>query len=279
VRVTPHLRPLYRIEGDAQRSAEGIYDKMRNLGAHEVVIENPDHSRRLSLLSDENVAQVLRAFVSRLVDLKKDRRFRYVSVFRNQGKLAGQEPDHPHSQITAMPFIPRRVVYELRSLQRYFAVKERCLICDIAQQEIAKQVRTVEWDDQFMAFCPFASRVPYEMWILPLEHHSSFEEDLTAWERQLHFARFLKSVLLRLESVAQDYHLALHTTPNLNAKFERNDHWSTLRDDFHWHFELVPVRLSTSRSYFLKEVYYNSVLPERAAEELRKVNIEQLVHS
>ncbi len=199
VRVTPHLRPLYRIEGDAQRSAEGFYDKMRNLGAHEVVIENPDHHLRLSRQSDENVAQVLRAFVSRLVDLKKDRRFRYVSVFRNQGKLAGQEPDHPHSQITATPFIPRRVVYELRSLQRYFAVKERCLICDIAQQEIAKQARTVEWDDQFVAFCPFASRVPYEIWILPLEHHYALVEDLTTLERQLHFARFLKSVLLRLE--------------------------------------------------------------------------------
>jgi UDPglucose--hexose-1-phosphate uridylyltransferase len=279
VRVTPHVRPLYRIEGHAQRCAEGVYDKMRSLGAHEVVIESPDHHLRLSLLSDENVAQVLRAFATRLVDLKKDRRFRYVSVFRNQGKLAGQEPDHPHSQITATPFIPRRVVYELRSLQRYFALKERCLICDIAQQEIAKQVRTVEWDDQFVAFCPFASRVPYEIWVLPVEHHSAFEEDLTNWERQLHFARFLKSVLLRLESVAQDYHLVLHTTPNLNAKFERTDHWRTLLEDFHWHIELVPVQLSTSRSYFLKEVYYNSVLPEHAAEVLRKVNIEQLTHS
>jgi UDPglucose--hexose-1-phosphate uridylyltransferase len=277
--VIPHLRPLYRIEGDAQRCGEGVYDKMRNLGAHEVVIENPDHHLRLSQLSDENVAQVLRAFVSRLVDLKKDRRFRYVSVFRNQGKLAGQEPDHPHSQITATPFIPRRVVYELRSLERYYAVKERCLICDIAQQEISKQVRTVEWDDQFVAFCPFASRVPYEIWILPVEHHCALEEDLTTWDRQLHFARFLKSVLIRLETVAQDYHLALHTTPNASAKFERTDHWRTLRDDFHWHIELVPVRLSTARSYFLKEVYYNSVLPERAAEELRKVNIEQLLHA
>jgi len=278
VRVTPHVRPLYRIEGDAQRRAEGIYDKMRSLGAHEVVIENPDHHLRLSLLSDENVAQVLRAFVARLVDLKKDRRFRYVSIFRNQGKLAGQEPDHPHSQITAMPFIPRRVVYELRALQRYFSVKERCMICDIAQQEISKQVRTVEWDDQFVAFCPFASRVPYEILVLPLEHHYSFEEDLTTWERQLHFARFLKTVLLRLEAVAQDYHIALHTTPNLTAKFDRTGHWRTLFEDFHWHFELVPVGLSASRSYFLKDVYYNSVLPEHAAEELRNVKIEQLTH-
>jgi len=275
VRVTPHVRPLYRIEGHAQRCAEGVYDKMRSLGAHEVVIESPDHHLRLSLLSDENVAQVLRAFVSRLVDLKKDHRFRYVSVFRNQGKLAGQESDHPLSQISATPFIPRRVVYELRSLQRYFTLKERCLICDIAQQEIAQQVRTVESDGQFLAFCPFASRAPYEIWTLPLEHHYAFEEDLTTWDRQLRFARFLKSVLLRLESVAQDYHMILHTTPNLGAKFERGDHWRTLREDFHWHFELVPVYLSTSPSYFLKEVYYNSVLPERAAEELRKVNIGQ----
>ena len=279
VRVTPHVRPLYRIEGDAQRDAEGIYDKMRNLGAHEVVIENPNHYQRLSYLSDGNVAQVLRAFVSRLDDLKKDRRFRYVSVFRNQGKLAGQDTDHPFSQITATPFIPRRVVYELRSLQRHFALKERCLICDIAQQELSKQVRTVEWDDEFMAFCPFASRVPYEVWILPRQHHFAFEEDLISWDRQLHFARFLKSVLLRLETVAQDYHLALHTTPNLTAKFKRTDHWRTLREDFHWHFELLPVRLFTSRSYFLKEYYYNSVLPERAAEELRKVNIERFSHS
>ena len=279
VRVTPHLRPLYEIEGDAQRCGDGVYDKMRNLGAHEVVIENPDHQRHLSQLSDENVAQVLRAFVSRLVDLKKDRRFRYVSLFRNQGKLAGQEPDHPHSQITATPFIPRRVVNELRSLQRYFSLKERCLLCDIAQQEIAKQVRTVEWDDQFVAYCPFASRVPFETWILPLEHGCCFEEDLVTWERQLHFARFLKSVLIRVESVAPDYHLVLHTTPNTSAKSERTDHWRTLREDFHWHFELVPVRLSTARSYFLKEVYYNSVLPEDAAAELRKVNTEQLLHA
>jgi UDPglucose--hexose-1-phosphate uridylyltransferase len=276
VRVTPHLRPLYRIEGELERSGEGVYDKMRNLGAHEVVIENPDHHLRLSHLRDENVAQVLRAFVSRITDLKKDRRFRYVSVFRNQGRLAGQEPDHPHSQITATPFIPRRVVYELRSLQRYFSLKERCLICDIIQQEMAKQVRTIEWDDEFMAFCPFASRVPYEIWVLPLQHHHAFEEDLTTWERQLHFARFLKSVLRRLETVAQDYHVTLHTVPNLNAKYERTDHWRTLLDDFHWHLELIPIRLTSSRSYFLKDVYYNSVLPERAAEELRKLNIEPL---
>jgi UDPglucose--hexose-1-phosphate uridylyltransferase len=272
--VTPHLRPLYRIEGDTQRRAEGIYDKMRSLGAHEVIVEGPDHWVPLSQRSDENVAHVLRAYVGRLLDLKRDRRFRYVTVFRNQGELAGQDLEHPHSQVTATPFIPRRVVYELRSYQRYYELKDRCLVCDIVKQELTQQVRTVEWDDEFVAFCPFASRVPYEVWILPVQHQCAFEDDLTSWDRQWRFARFLKSILRRLEAVAPAFHLVLHTTPNVKAKFERPDHWRTLPEDFHWHFEILPVTPSKSKSYSVKEVYYNSLLPEQAAEELRKAGNE-----
>jgi len=277
VRVIPHLRPLYRIEGDAQRRAEGLYDKMRNLGAHEIVVEHPDHHLPLSQQSDDNVAQVLRAFVTRLSDLQKDRRFRYVTVFRNQGELAGQDVEHPHSQITATPFIPRRVSMQLRSAQRYFLLKERCLTCDILEQERQQRTRTVEWDDQWMAFCPFASRVPYETWVLPVDHRSAFEEDINSWERQFGLARLLKSVLRRVESVAPAYHLVLLTSPNVKAKFERTDNWRTLADDFHWHFEILPVIPSKYKSYSLKEVYYNSLLPETAAQELRRVGNEVTV--
>jgi UDPglucose--hexose-1-phosphate uridylyltransferase len=271
VRVTPHPRPLYRIEGEAERRAEGLYDRMRNLGAHEIVVENRDHNMPLSLQADEDFAQVLRAYVSRLRDLKKDKRFRYVTVFRNQGAAAGQDFAHPHSQITATPFIPRRVGYELRSVRRHFEQKERCLICDIVRQERAQQVRLVEWDDQFVAFCPFASRVPYETWVLPIKHHFAFEEDLASWDRQLRFAHFLKSVLRRLEYLAPAYHLVLHTAPNLSAKFEKSDNWQTVVEDYHWHLEILPVVEAKSKSYVLKEVYYNSLRPELAAQDLRKV--------
>ncbi len=271
VRVIPHLRPIYQIEGDALRRAKGIYDTMRNLGAHEIVVEHPDHHLPLSRQPDEHVAQVIRAYVSRVADLKKDRRFRYVTVFRNQGEPAGQDFEHPHTQITATPFIPRRVGYELRSSQRYYQLKERCLICDILKQELVEQERTVEWDDLFVAFCPFASRIPYETWVLPANHLDAFEEDLASWERQLRFARFLKSVLGRLEAVAPAYHLVLHTAPNVNARFERSGNWQTLADDYHWHFEILPVIPSKSKSYGLKEVYYNSLTPEDAARELRRL--------
>lgn len=273
VRVIPHLRPLYRIEGDAQRRAEGIYDKMRGLGAHEIVVENPDHHLQLAELGDEQVAEVLRAYVSRITDLKKDQRFRYVTVFRNHGALAGRELDHPHSQVTATPFIPRRVGYELRATQRYYRLKERCLLCDILRQELAQKVRTVEWDDQFIALCPFASRVPYETWIMPVKHCFTLEEDLTSWDRLFRFARFLKSILRRLVALAPAYHLVLHTAPNISAKYERKDNWQTIVEDYHWHFEILPVVPSKSRSYSLKEVYYNSLPPEQAAEELRQLDV------
>ena len=279
VSVIPHLRPLYRIEGEEQRCGEGIYDKMRGLGAHEIVVENHDHGLTLTGQSDENVAQVLRAGVSRISDLKMDRRFRYVTFFRNQGKLAGQDLEHPHSQITATPFIPRRVGYELRSSRRHFEHKERCLLCDVLKQELAQRERTVEWDDLFVAFCPFASRVPYETWILPINHHSAFEEDIASPDRQLRFAKFLKSVLRRLESVTSTYHLVLHTSPNTNAKFEKIGQWKTLAADYHWHFEILPVIPANSKSYSLKEVYYNSLLPETAAAELRKLNPEIAIKS
>jgi UDPglucose--hexose-1-phosphate uridylyltransferase len=253
-----------------------MYDKMRALGAHELVIENPDHSVPLAELGDDNVAQVLRACASRITDLKKDRRFRYVTAFRNQGELAGQDPEHPHSEITATTFIPRRVGYELRSAQRYFKLKERCMFCDLVQQELTQDVRTVEWDDLFVAFCPFASRVPYETWILPLNHCYAFEEDLTNWDVLVRFARFFKSILRRITSVAPAYHLVLHTCPNINAKYERVGNWQTVAEDYHWHFELLPVIPSKSKSYSLKEVYYNSLLPENAAKELRNAGAEVL---
>ncbi len=166
------------------------------------------------------------------------------------------------------------MVYELRSAQRYFELKERCLYCDIVKQELMGQSRAVEWDDMFLAFCPFASRVPYEAWVLPAQHHCSFEEDLTTWEKQLHFGRFLKSILRRLEAVAPAYQMVLHTSPNVHAKFERTGHWQSLADDYHWHFEILPVLRSTPKSYSVKEVYYNSHLPEAAAAELRKVGME-----
>jgi len=271
VRVIPHRNPVYEIEGDAARKAEGLYDKMRNLGAHEVVIEHPDHTRQFADLSDDEVIQALRAYVGRITDLKRDLRFRYVTLFRNVGPEAGQALEHPHSEITATPFIPRRSAYELRAALAHYEIKERCLFCDIVKQELDQQVRAVEWNESFLTFCPFASRVPYETWVLPIYHHAAFEEDVTSWEKELQLARLLKSTLHRLSFVAKASHLVLHTSPNVNANPHRPGAWKTLAEDYHWHIEILPIIPGKSRSYSFKEVYFNSLPPpEVAAKELRE---------
>jgi UDPglucose--hexose-1-phosphate uridylyltransferase len=269
VRVIPHVDPLYHIEGEPGRTAEGIYDRMQLVGAHEVVIETPDHTRTLAQMSGEEVERVLLAFSLRIDDLKRDPRFKYVAVFKNSGSLSGEEWTHSHSQIAATTFVPRRVLYELRSAREWFRLRERCVFCDIVSQEKRQGKRIVDEQGAFLAFCPYASRVPYETWIMGLPHNSRFEiPDPTADRADL--AMLLGRVLRRLVRVAPAYHLVIHTSPNeAQTKGELSGYWRTLSDDYHWHIEILPITAINSRSYGLKETYFNALAPETAAETLR----------
>lgn len=271
IRVYPHPHPLYRIEGEADRRAEGIYDRMRNLGAHEVIVESPDHEYNLTAAPQDQIGSLLRCWALRISDLKNDLRFRYVTVFRNRGDLAGQQIRHPHSELTATAFIPRRIVYELRSSQEYYGMKERCVFCDIEQQEEQQGLRVVDLTPRFIAVCPFASRVPFEVWILPRYHHSSFETDILRHPNQTELAGILQRTLARLEHLAKDYHLVLHTSPNKSARTELGSYWTTLDEDYHWHIEILPITERRSKSYSIKEVYYCPLTPEEAAARLRDI--------
>jgi len=274
VRVYPHPKPVYRIEGAEGRSGEGIYDRMRTIGAHEVIIENPAHDRTFTKSSDAEVEKVMLAYANRISDLKKDGRFRYVTVFKNRGRLAGEEIGHAHSEVTATPFVPRRLVYELRAAKQYFSMKERCVFCDVVRQEESAGTRVVESTGRYIAFCPFATRVPFEIWVLPRYHHASFEEDMlgpggAAGAAEL--GALLRRCLSRLEQLSDAFHMVLHTTPNVAAKRGLVEKWLTLADDYHWHFEILPIAEKRTKSYSIKEVYYNPVSPERAAARLREL--------
>jgi len=271
IRVYSHPHPLYRIEGAADRRADGIYDRMRSLGAHEVIVESADHEYTLPGAAPGHVAAVLRCWAMRIADLKNDLRFRYVTVYRNRGELAGQQIRHPHSELTATTFIPRRIVYELRAAREFYQLKERCVFCDIQQQEEQQGLRVVDSTPRFVAVCPFASRVPFEVWILPRYHHSSFETDLLRHPDQAELAGILQRTLARLEQLTQDYHLVLHTSPNTNARTELGKYWTTIDDDYHWHIEILPITEKRSKSYSIKEVYYCSLTPEEAAAKLRDI--------
>ena len=197
VRVYPHFRPLYRIEGEPGRSAEGIYDRMASVGAHEIVVETPDHTRTLAQMTDEEIERVLDAWARRIADLKRDARFKYVTVFKNTGTQAGEEWPHSHSQITATTFVPRRILYELRSAREWFRERERCVFCDILRQETRQAKRIVDCAGDYYSFCPYASRVPYEVWILPRTHSHQFESVLPE-ENRRQLASLLGRTLRRL---------------------------------------------------------------------------------
>jgi len=274
-RSVVHPTALYHIEGEPARRGEGIYDRMRPIGAHEVLIENPRHERNLWNASDAEIEQFLLLAGQRIQDLKRDGRFKYVSIFKDYGTSAGQEFEHPSSQLTATTFVPRRVLYELRAAREYFEQKERCVFCDIISQEIKQDQRVLEIKGEFVALCPYAPRVPYESWILPRTHEAAFERmsmNRSGMMRDL--GALLRRTLQRIRTLTEDFHLVMHTSPNSLHGSGSLGYWKTIDEDYHWHIEILPVLGGKSKSYTFKEVYYSPLSSETAVRRLREARIE-----
>jgi UDPglucose--hexose-1-phosphate uridylyltransferase len=267
VRVVPNKFPALQIEGDLDRRGEGLYDLMNGIGAHEVVIESPSHTHDLPDLPPAHIAAVLGAFRERLIDLHRDRRLRYVLIFKNFGERAGATLEHPHSQLIAMPIIPKNIDEELAGARRYFELKERCVFCDIVQQELAAQEtsRVVSATDHFLAMEPFAPRFPFETWILPRQHAAAFQsiEDPAA---MLELAAVLKDTLQRLNLALErpPYNIVLHTSPVHNG----------VADYYHWHLEITPKLTRVAGFEIGSGFYINPTPPEDAARFLREIAVD-----
>jgi UDPglucose--hexose-1-phosphate uridylyltransferase len=274
-RSVVHPTPLYRIEGDTDRRGDGIYDRMSSVGAHEVLVENPRHDRHLWNASDDEIGQFLRLAAERILDLKRDPRIKYVSLFKDYGPGAGQEFGHATSQITATMFVPRRVLYELRAGREYFQAKERCVFCDILTQEERQASRVIEARGDYVAIGPYAPRVPYETWILPRNHEASFERTgLVKPGLRVNLGALVRRTLQRVRTIADAFHLVLHTSPNSLHPSKTLGYWKTIDDDYHWHIEIMPVISAKARSYTFKEVYYSPVSSETAVKQLREAKID-----
>ena len=269
-----HPAPLYRIEGEPHRHAEGIYDAMNTVGAHEVLVQSIRHDIELWQSSDAEISQFLLLTAQRIQDLKGDLRFKYVTMFKNHGPAASQEFDHPVSELTATTFVPRRVLYELRASRDYYLEKERCVFCDTLGQELRNPIRIVEALNHYVSMCPFASRVPYEIWIMPRKHESSFERSITSKSAHLgELAGLIRRTLQRVMSISESFYLVLHTVPNTYQKSNILQYWKTVDEDYHWHIEILPIMGTKAKPYFLKEVYYTHISSESAAEKYRKLSI------
>jgi len=272
VRVIPSIKPMLRIEGDLDRRGQGIYDMMNGIGAHEIVIETPQHINNIADLSLEQIDNVLNVYTHRIADLGKDKRFKYVLLFKNHGWAAGGgRIKHSRSQLIATPANPKRVKEELAGAKHYFDYRERCIFCDLMKQELESKERLIIDIDNFIAIVPFASRFPFEIWILPKQHSCDFVSLSDSARKDL--AKIFKIVLLKLKIGLHDppFNYIIHTAPFRRVK---GTYWKTIEDDYHWHIEIMP-RLTRVAGFEWGTGFYICPLPpESAAKFLREVNIE-----
>jgi UDPglucose--hexose-1-phosphate uridylyltransferase len=261
VRVVPNKYPALKVEGGLDRQGEGLFDRMNGIGAHEVIIETPDHSQTLATMGEGQIERVLMAFRDRIRDLKQDLRLRYILVFKNHGAAAGATLEHTHSQLIALPLVPDFVREELDGSRRHFVEKERCLFCDIVHQEIASGSRVVQESADIVALSPYAPRFPFETWLVPKRHGARYE-DASSHEYES-LARMLKAVLTRMDRALEfpPYNLVLHTAP-----FSDEDLQS-----YHWHVEILPKIARTAGFEWGTGFYINPTSPEEATDVLRRI--------
>jgi UDPglucose--hexose-1-phosphate uridylyltransferase len=263
VRVVPNKFPVLGIEGELNRQGDGMFDRMNGVGAHEVIIETPDHNTNVAEMPEKQLEEVLFAFRDRMQDLKRDRRLRYVLIFKNFGEAAGATLEHPHSQLIALPVIPKRVKEEIDGGKHYYDFKERCVYCDIIRQEEASTHRLVIETDRFVALEPYAPRFPFETWLLPRRHESHFEDTDSAMLQNL--AWVLRSTLRKMDRVLEHpaYNFILHSAPIQESDLIY----------YHWHFEIIPKLTKVAGFEWGTGFYINPTPPEESAKFLRETGL------
>ncbi|MCL2103122.1 MAG: galactose-1-phosphate uridylyltransferase [Syntrophorhabdaceae bacterium] len=261
LRVVSNKFPALRIEGELGKAADGIYDRMNGIGAHEVVIETPDHDIDLFDLPERRFQDVLWAFKERILDLKNDRRFKSVIIFKNQGFAAGATLAHSHSQLIALPIVPKRVMEEVTGSKEYYRFRDRCVLCDILMQEMEQKSRIVEETAEFLAFAPYAPRFPFEIWIVPKRHQCAYEMINENQARALAaiFRRTLRRLNIALEN--PPFSFIIHSAPFE----ERAD------DYYHWHVEIMPKMTRVAGFEWGSGFYINPTPPEESAKFLREL--------
>lgn len=260
VRVVPNKFAALSPSASWEVKHPEIFTTINGYGAHEVIIETPQHNQTLATLPVSHVADVLQAVLQRMRTLAQDQRIAFVQVFRNHGASAGTSLVHPHSQLIATPIVPTNIREEIEEARRFYDDRVTCVYCYLLQQEMANEERVVFTTDHYAVIAPFASRFPFELMILPRRHSASFVADATP-EQVVQLAEVLRQTLWLLYRAANnpDYNAVLHTAPLRDSCL----------DYYHWHIEIVP-RLTTPAGFELGSgIYITTAIPEETAAYLR----------
>lgn len=262
VRVVANKFPALRIEGNLDKRAQGVYDFSNGLGAHEVIIDSPHHFKTIAELSEVEVGYILKAYRLRAIDLRRDKRFKYLLIFKNVGFEAGASLEHGHSQLIALPMVPKNVMEEIKGAHNFYEYRERCIFCDmIVYEEENGRERIVTENEHFISFCPLSSRFSFEVWVIPKEHLIDFGEISDGLITSL--SKILKETLIRLKKVLGEhpYNYIVHTSPvNTFSYFS-----------YHWHIEIMPKLARVAGFEWGSGFYVVFTPPELAAKFLREI--------
>lgn len=260
LRVVPNKFPALTTEQNFLKSGHGMYDKTSAYGYHEVIIETPEHNTSFALMKKEQISLVIKGYIERYNEIKKDKSIKYIQIFKNSGKRAGASLVHPHSQLIATPIVPYTIYEELKGAEEYFKFKDRCVFCDMIHQEIFEKSRIIMKTKNFICFAPYASRFPYELMILPIEHNEDFGS-LKGKDSEIdEISEIFSHVFRKFRDILGNpsYNLVLHTAPFVN----------NVSDYYHWHFEIIPRTTNIAGFEWGTGFYINTVPPEQTALDL-----------
>ncbi len=269
--VVPSRNPFLETDNNFHREKEGLYETIDGFGTHEVIIETRDHIANMADLDVEQISLVFKTYALRMKELEKNKEIQFVLAYKNYGWTAGGHTQgHCRSHLIATPVNPLRVVEKLKGAKEYFDREKKCIYCDLIKQELDEKTRIVAENEHFVALTPFAARFLFETWILPKEHCCDYAQGIKDHEKDL--ASIVKILLMKFKNGLNDppYNFILQTSPFRQPHSDPH-RWETLKQDFHWHIELMPRLTQVAGFEKGTGFYICSVPPEYMAEYLRGI--------
>jgi UDPglucose--hexose-1-phosphate uridylyltransferase len=255
---------FHALEHSVMYRHKDFYNSIAGHGNHEVVITRK-HNEPVAMQSIETIKASLGLFQDRILEISKDEKIAYVQAFHNHGRDAGGSLVHPHYQIIAVPIIPPHIHSEINGAYHHFDTYSTCIYCDIIKEELTVKDRVVYEDEHFVVISAYASRKPFETWILPKIHGARFEE--ADAKQKEHLAFVLKSVLSKLYIKLSDPPLNyyFHSYPKI-----KNKHTLMEEGSYHWHLTIFPRITIWGGFEYATGIPINPVAPEQTAEFLRE---------
>jgi len=263
VRVIPNKYPIFpprrttEVRESKTSTAINPYQNCDSRGEQEVIVCSPRHVTSISELTDEEVLVSFQAFQERIRRTQETPGIEHAMLFLNCRASAGASLSHIHAQLIGSPLISDQLFNRIARFQEFRKKNDKSLLEACALWEVQQKIRMIYQSEHFYVFCPYASKTPFQVWLVPKHSQQSFSAAPQAMRDEL--ARSCRWLITRIEGLVEHpgYNLLLHQAP------------FTLMNEDHWFFEISP-RLTRQAGYeWGTHIWVNPVSPETSAKRLK----------